>query len=46
MTKFWLIDLVSWTTLGSLFGGDESDESGGPPEISKVSRLHPITLLS
>ncbi len=25
-TKSWLIDLVSWTTLGSWFGADESDE--------------------
>ena len=26
VTKSWLIDLVSWTNLGSQFGGDESDE--------------------
>ncbi len=26
VTKPWLIELVSWTNLGSLFGGDETDE--------------------
>ena len=26
LTKSWLTDLVGWTNLGSLFGGDETDE--------------------
>ncbi len=25
VTKSWLIELVNWTNLGSLFGGDETD---------------------
>ena len=31
VTKSWLIDLVSWTNLGSQFGGDESDELAKNP---------------